>query len=339
MLIEYEEKRYHLQDLSGHVRCDLEYAETTTGMFTEQCIVLAEGVYANNIFHVKVLAHPPPEKASVTRDIFRDIDLFGGERHRKELDKLAVKEKTLENTFFVILSDVWLDNESVRTKLKDLFAGYMHAVPDAFIFIGSFSEKTYGADHPRRVREGLSNLGSMIRQHQSLINVPCIFVPSAADPPGGDLLPRKPLPPAITKDIREKLPNCRFVSNPCRIRWYSQEIVIYREDVTAKMQRHCLVPLDTRETDAVHKHLVRTLMDQAHLSPLPGRLRPLQIGYEHTMRLYPHPDVLIIADKHESYDIHYEDALCFNPGSFYQSGFSFVAYWPAAKTVEPSSLS
>eukprot|EP01134_Creolimax_fragrantissima_P004023 CFRG4023T1 len=338
MLIQYEENRYHLQDMSGHVNVNLDFAQLTTGMFTEQCIVLAEGNYIDSIFHVKVLGLPPSEPSSTTRRIFRDIDLFGGHAHRRELEKLGVREKEMEDTLFVILSDVWLDNLSVLSKLKELFRGYAHAVPDAFVFIGDFCEEPYGKDQAKRVRDGLTTLGEIIHAHQSLIEVPCIFVPSPDDPGPANILPRPPLQASLTAGIRDKLPNCEFVTNPCRIRWYSQEIVIYREDIHSKMQRHCVIPPDTRETDLVHKHLVKTLLDQASLCPLPLSIRPIHWGYDHAMRLYPHPDVLILADKHDQFCIEYEETQCFNPGSFYQSGFSFTAYWPASKTVEPSCL-
>lgn len=38
-----------------------------TGLFTENCFVLAEGWYEDEVFHVNAFGFPPPEPAKVTR--------------------------------------------------------------------------------------------------------------------------------------------------------------------------------------------------------------------------------------------------------------------------------
>ena len=43
--------------------------------------------------------------------------------------------------------------------------------------------------------------------------------------------------------------------SPRRIRFYTQEIVVFREDMVSKMQRHCIVPPSDEETDEAHKHV------------------------------------------------------------------------------------
>jgi DNA polymerase epsilon subunit 2 len=43
--------------------------------------------------------------------------------------------------------------------------------------------------------------------------------------------------------MRQKVKHVTFASNPCRLRYYTQEIVLFREDLLKKMQRHLVVPL------------------------------------------------------------------------------------------------
>jgi hypothetical protein len=49
-----------------------------------------------------------------------------------------------------------------------------------------------------------------------------VFVPGPGDSGPGDLLPRPPLPAALTGALRAALPSAVFASNPCRLRHYSQ---------------------------------------------------------------------------------------------------------------------
>jgi hypothetical protein len=67
-----------------------------------------------------------------------------------------------------------------------------------------------------------------------------VFVPGPADPydVSNLVLPRRPLPTFLTKGVREKLPKVTFASNPCRITFKSQEIVVFREDMMSRMLRN-----------------------------------------------------------------------------------------------------
>ena len=47
------------------------------------------------------------------------------------------------------------------------------------------------------------------------------------------------------------------------------------------------------------------------------------------LRLYPLPDVLVLADKCDAYNLTYEGCTTFNPGSFVTTDFSFLVYRPS----------
>jgi len=116
-----------------------------------------------------------------------------------------------------------------------------------------------------------------------------LFVPGPTDPWSSDLLPRAPLPDALTKPLLAKIPHVTFASNPCRIRWFSQEIVILREDTMGRMNRNAVRLGGDAEGVDMREALAQTILDQAHLAPLPLAVRPILWDYDHALRLYPMP--------------------------------------------------
>ena len=85
------------------------------------------------------------------------------------------------------------------------------------------------------------------------------------------------------------------------------------------------------------EHLVKTLLDQSHLCPLPLRVSPVYWKYDHALRLYPLPDVMVLADFYDQYLWCYEECVALNPGSF-PTEFSFVVYRPASRGTEFSRV-
>ena len=88
------------------------------------------------------------------------------------------------------------------------------------------------------------------------------------------MLPKSPIPSYFTSSLREKLPphTCNFTTNPCRIKYFTQEIVIHRDDILNRMRRQCVIPPTVKShpdeeeeedvTSAVTEHLVKTVLDQ-----------------------------------------------------------------------------
>ena len=123
------------------------------------------------------------------------------------------------------------------------------------------------------------------------------------------MLPRPPLPLAFTARFRAKVPRAHFTSNPCRIKFFGQEIVIMRQDLMDRMLANLIgVKPDLNATDTkryvrislysfavglptqtLRSQLVQTIVDQCHLSPLPLSVQPINWQLDHTLRLYPMP--------------------------------------------------
>jgi hypothetical protein len=79
-------------------------------------------------------------------------------------------------------------------------------------------------------------------------------------------------------------------SFPHRIKYCDQEIVIFREDILNRLFRNCVVPPSNEV--ATQTHLVRTIIDGAHLCPLPLTTRQVSWAYDHALRIYPVPDAV-----------------------------------------------
>ena len=65
-----------------------------------------------------------------------------------------------------------------------------------------------------------------------------IFVPGPTDPWSSSTLPRPPIPDSFVEPIRSKVPKATFTSNPARLKYFDQEIVILREDLMGRMLRN-----------------------------------------------------------------------------------------------------
>lgn len=69
------------------------------------------------------------------------------------------------------------------------------------------------------------------------------------------------------------------------------------------------------ETDISSRRLVKTILDQSHLSPFPIATRPLHWDYGSALQLYPLPSSLVIADTEApAFAINYMGCCVMNPG-------------------------
>ena len=65
-----------------------------------------------------------------------------------------------------------------------------------------------------------------------------VFVPGPLDITVNSVLPYRPILSTLVTKLKARLPKAHFVSNPCRIKFFDQEIVIFREDLMSKMLRN-----------------------------------------------------------------------------------------------------
>ncbi|XP_061463478.1 DNA polymerase epsilon subunit 2-like [Rhineura floridana] len=237
--------------------------------------------------------------------------------------KAAIKECIWDielqehDAMFVFLSDVWLDQAEVLEKLRIMFSGYSSMPPTCFFFCGNFSSAPYGKNQIQSLKGSLKALADIICEYPSIHK-------------------RPPLTENITEEFQQQVPLSVFTTNPCRVQYCTQEIIIFREDLVNKMCRNC-VRFPSSSLD-IPNQFVKTILSQGHLTPLPLNVSPVYWAYDYTLRTYPLPDLIVFADKYDPFTVTNTDCLCINPGSFPRSGFSFKVFYPSNKTVEDSKL-
>ncbi|TRY54201.1 hypothetical protein DNTS_030465, partial [Danionella cerebrum] len=294
------------------------------------------GWYEDGVLHISAFGFPPTEPSSFTRTYFGNLNFFGGPSRTavKSSVKLQELEQQNQDAMMVILSDVWVDRAEVLESLHTLFSGYSAMPPTCFILCGNFSSAPYGTNRIRTLKDSFRALADLICEFPSIHNSSrFVFVPGPEDPGPSSVLPRPPLAQNITEEFTQKVPFSIFSTNPCRLQYCSQEMLVFREDLISKMCRNC-VRLPSSSSLEVPGHLVRTVLSQGHLTPLALQVSPVHWAFDHAMRVYPVPDMIIFADKHDPFNITHTDCICINPGSFPRSGFSFKVYYPSSKTVE-----
>ena len=91
------------------------------------------------------------------------------------------------------------------------------------------------------------------------------------------------------------------------------------------------------ERRPLFRHLAATLVQQAHLAPLPVAQMPVYWEHDHALRLYPAPHAVFLGDRSEQQALaKFEDTELVNPGCFADDG-SFAVYRPATREVEFSA--
>jgi len=365
MIVQVEEGRYYLEDHTAQVPLDLSHASVLTdGFISENCIVLVEGELIDGILVVHRLGNPIVESRSDAIDAIgiQSTDIFQSVSTVSELDKLRQQEAQHgPEGMFVILSDVHLDKPGVLDKLQTLFEGYQHFDPlPVFVLMGNFcssgtSTTTSSQEGMKLVMGCFEDLANLIAQFPRLAqDGRFVFVPGPNDPGAlGGVLPRPPLPPFFTGAVRSKVSHALFVSNPCRIRFFSRELVFFRQNLVHTLRRNCILnpnPSSSLEEDGDDdddddsnkkrssqnnfvQHAVKTIMDQGHLCPVSSSSCPIYWQYDHALRMYPLPDAVILGDRVDQFFETYAECDAINPGPFSED-FNFVVYRPTAEIIQ-----
>ncbi|PKA49599.1 DNA polymerase epsilon subunit 2 [Apostasia shenzhenica] len=343
VISQLEEGHFYLEDLTAAIPIDLTNAKITSGFFVENTIIVAEGeLLPTGTFKVNTCGFPPLEDRDDSLSLLMGLDFFGaGILSTEETLRLSALEKKAVNDMFVILSDVWLDSEEAMEKLAVILDGYesVEIVPTLFVLMGNFCSRPCNLSfHSSTLRAQFGRLGEMIKAHPRIEQQSrFLFLPGPDDAGPAKVLPRCALPKYLTEELQKHIPNAIFSSNPCRVKFHTQEIVFFRQDLLYKMRRSSLIPPSSEETSDPFEHLVATITHQSHLCPLPLTVQPIIWNYDHCLRLYPTPHTIVLGDRSEQKAFRYTGITCFNPGSF-STDSTFAAYRPCNQEVELSAL-
>lgn len=103
---------------------------------------------------------------------------------------------------------------------------------------------------PDCVIDNFDRLADLIASYAPLTRTThFVFVPGPLDLCGNSILPRRALLSTVTSRLRNKIPKVHFMSNPCRIKCFGQEIVIFREDLMSRMLRNLVGVKPDVQTD------------------------------------------------------------------------------------------
>ncbi|KAF9818320.1 hypothetical protein IEO21_02835 [Rhodonia placenta] len=345
MLAHNKEGKLCLEDQDGFVELDFsQLDQPSEGLFTEGCFALVEGEYSEDATLIVIaIGHPPCESREAARSIFGHVDFLGkGATTLLEDTQLAARVRLdLADLRFFVLSDVWLDHPDTLSGLRKMFDNCMENsfVPKVMVFCGNFSSRGIPQGDSREARkfqDNLDTLADLIASYPLITRTThFVFVPGPLDVAVNSILPRRPLLSAFVSRLKSRVPKVHLASNPCRIKFFEQEIVIFRENLMAKMLRNLVGVKPNVKNDDLKRYLVQTILDQSHLVPLTISIQPVQPDFDHTLRLYPLPTAVVLADKYDRFQMTYEGCHVFNPGSFVGgNSFTFSAYTPSRRESE-----
>lgn len=322
MLTQITEGRWYLEDLNAHVPVDLSAAAAGGGLFTDGCMVLAQGELDadDGVFVASELHHPPPEPRHDT------LKQFPKAAAAVAPPPAPAADAAEDAAMVVVLSDVHLDEPRVLGRLRALFAGLAHSRPLAFVLCGNFASRPLP---PAEYTALFRPLAELVLAYPEISSGACqiVLVPGPTDPAAaGAAVPRHPLLPILVEPFTRRVRSARLASNPCRLHVAGREVVVFRDDLVHRVRRHCAVPPPPASEAATDELLVATIVGQAHLCPLPPLSRPVHWNYDHALRLVPLPDALVLADAVDQYEWRLGlGCHAYNPGSF-ATDYSFVVH-------------
>ncbi|XP_037034070.1 DNA polymerase epsilon subunit 2 [Bradysia coprophila] len=335
LLTQIRERKLFIEDPTGIVELDLSNAQYHSGLFCEGSFVLVEGTYNDEILKVSGLGFPPPEMAESSRSYFGTANTWGGRSKSllKSSPRLLQIERSNTDATLVFVSDCWLDNGEVMEKLNMLFSGYNSCPPSAIVLMGSFIKSS---ENPFTLKAKLAELADVIEPYMGIKqDTDIVFVPSLDDPATANILPRPPLPNCLWKDFQKKVPRAIFATNPCRLQYCTQQIVVCRADLVTKF---CRNTIHFPKSGQLEDHFARTLICQGNLTPLCQITLPTYWQFDAALSLYPLPDLVVIGDPSQGFHTTQQGCAVINTGSFPKSKFAFKVYVPSSRVVEDSQI-
>ncbi|KAK0406234.1 hypothetical protein QR680_018449 [Steinernema hermaphroditum] len=335
---QFEGKKFFATDLTGTMEVDITNATYADGLFFESGLYIFTGTYDHYLFLVDHVRLPTIESSKATREKFGRENLFGGSNPIAAcfLTDLRVACLRQVDAKIAILSDVFLDRNDVLRALHKLIMGFATCPPSAFIFIGNFCSRPEYNKSDELIYEGFKKLARVLDLQKAFYaNTDWIFVPGPEDPGLSQVLPRPGMDQEYF-DLLSEIPNVSFVTNPVRLQYANQEISICRADLIDKM---CRNPIHVPEsTPQIAANFCKTICSLGHMCPLPNSLQPIAFSLDHSLYMYPLPDLVIVADKFEKFIGEESGCIVANPGSFSRSNFDFYVYYPANRKVEQSYI-
>ena len=119
------------------------------------------------------------------------------------------------------------------------------SLPATFVLMGSFMSTPFPANgYSTTYKAHWDALADLLSRFPRLTsNCNFVFIPGPNDPWSTvpECLPRKGIPELFTNRVRRLCKDVRFVSNPCRLGYFTQELCVFRGNVTDSLIRNRVV--------------------------------------------------------------------------------------------------
>ena len=293
------------------------------------------------------------------------VDTFRVHSTPADFAAAAAAEATQADAMFAVLSDVACDTPAGLNALRLVLGGFVSSgsIPAVFILMGDFLHSPSGsaAEDAAAFTIAMDSLASLLCEFPEVTTAAhFVLIPGPGDPGAAPVLPRPPLPAALCPRLLNKnhLPRLTLATNPCRLRFFTQEIFVFRGDVSTRLARaSALAPdLYIEENDEgggddssaqrrnqeksrgrLSMHVAETIISQGHVLPLSIASQPVYWEFDHALRLSPTPDAVIIGEDQDFWSNDFNESIVFCPGSF-SANATFAVFRPGMRTVEESCL-
>ncbi|CCW62036.1 unnamed protein product [Phytomonas sp. EM1] len=343
-----------LEDLNGQVKLDRFdcYNFNIHNFICSGFFVVATGFY-NHGLRVTCISLPPPEKRVLARELLTpSLDYFG--LSPTNLENAIASEKISYRSVIIFIAHVFLDRPTTMSQLVYFFEkmqdrGEQDLLETTFIFIGNFTSTplSYGdvshlfssANGEETFQHLFENLGTCIASYAPTAaqHSQFVFIPGPTDLTAlQGFLPQHPLTKSATKGLRNKLKKVILAPNPCRIRFFTHEIVVSRRDYLRAFhdgercfdweQHHQNVGDVAEPQTTSFERISKTVIDEGHLAP--DLEEPILWKLDDSLRLPVLPHTLILCDSTLQWECYYKDVHVVNPGSF-SVNTTFLWYTPA----------
>lgn len=344
-----------LEDSTGKMNLDFSGCDFIQGCyFIENCFYVVKGFLDTNSasldsFKVTQLALPPIETNVNFRNSIGNKNLFGTNSKKcaaanQQLKSIEVKNPDI---FFIFLNEFWLDCHKTMENFDKMIRGFItySMTPAAIVITGNFTKNRFVNEmvtienYCRLFTEFSKNVSEKFPELVS--NTRIIFVPGSNDPgPMSNFLPRQGMYSTITSKISKYLPNAYFTSNPCRLQYCTQEIMVCKLDLNRLLETFTLeysIHQNTRSNNEKINDLTQTVNSQSHLCPLPLDVQPILDQKDHILQMYNLPDLIVYGQGALNIKQFYKNGIA-SPGSFGEKGL-FMVYYPAKKEMQESQIS
>lgn len=322
----------------------------------ELSLIIVVGRWTGAKFIVQSVRFPPSEDRTKSNTVFGPLDTFG--LAPSDQQRAAGQESQMLRSVVAILAHVHLENSKCLAMLTKFFAAFEGRREDelaemCFVLVGDFVSHSWslgdiGHMGDQQGKGGyqqlLDQLATCIHQNAPSVGHHATFVliPGPNDPTSSGALPQPPLSSSfLSANFKSRLKKCTFASNPCRLRFFTHEMIIARKNYFhdfhhAARKLPASSPLFQGNISIPqHDRVVATICDAAHLAPLDSNIL---WRFDAALQLNRLPHLMVLCDKTEQWQCNHLGSHIVNPGSFTSSG-TFLWYTPCDREFSLNRVS